>query len=150
MTLGGATPGGQPSSAIVRLRDVARGIEMGAASYTQSCIFDGKPSVGLGIYQLPGTNALDVADRVRAKMEELAARFPPGLKYQIAYDTTPFIRESIDDVRTTFLEAVALVGVVVLICLQNWRSAIICRLTAPCWWPSSAPFALHGVELGSA
>ena len=130
MPIAGTTPGGNPSSAIVRLRDVAR-MELGAASYTQSCIFDGKPSVGLGLYQLPGTNALDVADRVRAKMEELASRFPPGIHYDIAYDTTPFIRESIDDVRMTFLEAVGLVGLVVLIFLQNWRSVIIPLIAVP-------------------
>ena len=73
-------------------------VELGAQNYNQSCTFDGSPSVGLGVYQLPGTNALDVADRVRAKMKELKKRFPDGVDYDIAYDTTPFIRESVDDV----------------------------------------------------
>ena len=73
------------------------------------------PSVGLSVYQLPGTNALDVAERVRAKMEELKTRFPDGVDYEIAYDTTPFIRESVADVVQTLLEAVVLVGVVVLV-----------------------------------
>ena len=123
------TPG-HPSIGIVRLRDVAR-VEMGAANYNQSCLFDGQPSVGLGVYQLPGTNALDVADRVRAKMEELKTRFPDGLAYQIAYDTTPFIRESVNDVILTLLEATALVGVVVLVFLQSWRSVIIPLIAVP-------------------
>ena len=69
-----------------------------AQNYNQSCTFDGNPAVGLGVYQLPGTNALDVADRVRAKMEELKHRFPDGVDYNIGYDTTPFIRESIGEV----------------------------------------------------
>ena len=71
-----------PAAAIVRLSDVAR-VEMGAQNYNQSCTFDGHPSVGLGIYQLPGTNALDVADRVQAKMKELKTRFPDGVDYTI-------------------------------------------------------------------
>ncbi len=98
--LSGATMGrghGRPSAAIVRLRDVAR-LELGAQNYNQACSFDGKPSVGLGLYQLPGTNALDVADAVRKKMEELKTRFPDGVDYAIGYDTTPYIRESIQDV----------------------------------------------------
>jgi multidrug efflux pump len=121
---------GRPSAAVVRLRDVAR-IELGAQNYNMSCTFDGRPSVGLGVFQLPGTNALDVADRVRAKMEELKTRFPDGIDYQIAYDTTPFIRESVMDVVWTLLEAVGLVGLVVLVFLQNWRSVIIPMLAVP-------------------
>src|SRR4051794_18393044 len=82
---------------IVRLRDVAR-IELGAQAYDQTCTLDGNPSVALSIYQRPGSNALETADKVRAKMEELKDRFPSGLDYAIVYDTTPFIRESIDEV----------------------------------------------------
>ena len=95
----------EPAAGIVRLRDVAR-VEMGAQNYNQSCTFDGHPSVGLSIYQLPGTNALDVADRVRAKMEELKTRFPDGVDYDIAYDTTPYIRESVGEVFKTLRDAV--------------------------------------------
>ena len=102
-----------------------RALRWGRQNYNQSCLFDGKPSVGLGVFQLPGTNALDVADRVRAKMEELKTRFPDGLDYDIAYDTTPFIRESVADVMHTMLLASILVGLVVLVFLQNWRSVII-------------------------
>src|SRR5207237_2056468 len=88
-------------------------------------------SVGLGIFQLPGTNALDIANRIRAKMEELKANFPEGVDYQIAYDTTPFIRESVADVVRTLLEAVALVAVVVLVFLQNWRATLIPLIAVP-------------------
>jgi multidrug efflux pump len=126
--LGGGPP--SPASGLVRLRDVAR-VELGAQNYNQSCMFDGRPSVGLGIYQLPGTNALEVADRVRAKMEDLKKQFPDGVDYQIAYDTTPYIRESIWDVVKTLLEAVAVVGVVVLFFLQDWRAMILPMIDVP-------------------
>jgi multidrug efflux pump len=119
-----------PAAAIVRLRDVAR-IEMGAQNYNQSCTFDTKPSVGLGVHQLPGSNALDTANRLRKKMKELKTRFPEGVEYDIAYDTTPFIRESVEDVFHTLLEAVLLVALVVLAFLQNWRAALIPLVAVP-------------------
>lgn len=121
---------GDAEGRFVRLRDVAN-IELGALVYNQSCTFDGRPSVALSIYQLPGSNALDVADRVRAKMKELEDRFPEGLDYAIVYDTTPFIRESINEVFNTLRDAVFLVAVVVLLFLQNWRSAIIPLIAVP-------------------
>ncbi len=121
---------GLPSASIVRLRDVAR-LELGSLNYTTACTYDGNPSVGLSVYQLPGTNALDVADAVRAKMDELATRFPDGVKYEIGYDTTPFIRESVLDVLWTLLEAVVLVGVVVFVFLQSWRSVLIPLIAVP-------------------
>src|SRR5262249_22355120 len=108
------------STQVVRLRDVAR-LDLGAQNYNQICTLDGRPSVALAVYQLPGTNALDVAERVRKKMGELKKRFPEGLDFQIAYDTTPFIRESVNDVFRTLFEAVLLVALVVLVFLQNWR-----------------------------
>ncbi|HZZ27062.1 MAG TPA: efflux RND transporter permease subunit [Pirellulales bacterium] len=127
----GSTIGpGQPSLAIVRVRDVGR-VELGAQNYNQSCLFDGQPSMGLAVYQLPGTNALDVADRVRAKMEELKKRFPDGIDYSIAYDTTLYISESVSDVVRTLFLAVLLVAVVVLIFLQNWRSVVIPLIAVP-------------------
>jgi multidrug efflux pump len=129
----GATQGRGPGLAsvpIVRLRDVAR-VEMGAQNYTQSCTFDGHPSVGLSVYQLPGTNALDVADAVRAKMEELKKDFPDDVEYDIGYDTTPYIRESVWDVVKTLIEAVLLVGVVVLFFLQDWRAMILPLIDVP-------------------
>jgi multidrug efflux pump len=120
----------RPATAIVRLRDVAR-VEMGALNYNQAVLFDGRPSVGLAVYQLPGTNALDVADRVRAKLEELSPRFPEGVAYTIGYDTTPFIRESIAEVFKTLRDAVLLVAVVVLFFLQDWRAMILPMIDVP-------------------
>jgi multidrug efflux pump len=127
---GSALSAGQPSTAIVRVRDIGT-VELGAQNYNQGCLLDGQPSVGLAVYQLPGTNALDVADRVKAKMEELKSRFPEGVDYLIAYDTTPFIRESVSDVEWTLLLAVLLVAGVVLLFLQNWRSVIIPLIAVP-------------------
>jgi multidrug efflux pump subunit AcrB len=114
----------------VRLRDVAN-IELGALVYDQTCTLDGRPSVALSIYQLPGSNALETARLVRTKMEELKDRFPEGLDYAIVYDTTPFIQESINEVFKTLRDAVALVAIVVLLFLQNWRSAIIPLIAVP-------------------
>lgn len=115
---------------VVRLKDVGR-IELAAESYDQTCALDGRPSVALSIYQLPGSNALRTADSVRTKMAELKARFPADLDYEIVYDTTPFITESIREVYTTLLDAVLLVALVVLVFLQNWRSAIIPLVAVP-------------------
>ncbi len=115
---------------VVRMRDVAR-IELGAQGYDQTCTLDGRPSVALSIYQLPGFNALQTAKLVRAKMEELKERFPDGLDYAIVYDTTPFINESIREVFNTLRDAVLLVAFVVLLFLQNWRSAIIPLVAVP-------------------
>src|SRR5262249_27497190 len=83
------------------------------------------------IYQLPGSNALDVAKRVKERMKQLRKRFPPGMDYAIVYDTTPFINESIHEVFKTLFDAVALVAVVVLLFLQNWRSALIPLVAVP-------------------
>ncbi len=131
--LGGATLGrgpGLPAPAVIRLRDVAR-IELGAQNYTQACMFDGQPSVGLSVYQLPGTNALEVSERVFKTMEELKKRFPDGVDYKIGYDTTPYIRDSIRDVVYTLLEAVAIVGMVVLVFLQDWRAMLLPMIDVP-------------------
>ena len=115
---------------LVRLRDVAR-IELGAQSYDQSCTLDQQPSVALSIYQRPGSNALETAALVRAKMKELKQRFPEGLDYAIVYDTTPFITESVNEVFNTLRDAIILVAVVVLLFLQNWRSAVIPLIAVP-------------------
>ena len=115
---------------IVRLRDVAE-VELGAREYDQVCTMDGKPSVALSVYQRPGSNALETARLVREKMEELKARFPAGLDYQIVYDTTPFINESVKEVFNTLRDAVILVAFVVLLFLQNWRSALIPLIAVP-------------------
>ncbi len=115
---------------LVRMRDVAR-IELGAQAYDQTCTLDGRPSVALSIYQLPGSNALKTAGLVRAKMQELKGHFTQGVDYKIVYDTTPFINESISEVFMTLRDAVLLVAFVVLLFLQNWRSAIIPLVAVP-------------------
>ncbi len=115
---------------LVRLRDVAR-VQLGALNYDQSCTMDGRPSVALSIYQLPGSNAIATAQRVRAKMEELRARFPEGIDYAIVYDTTPFIEESIREVFKTLRDAVILVAVVMLVFLRSWRAAIVPLAAVP-------------------
>ena len=115
---------------IVRLKDVAR-VERGAQAYDQAATLDGKPSVALSIFQLPGSNALETARLVAEKIDELKANFPKGLDYKIVYNTTPFIRESVNEVFKTLRDAVILVALVVLLFLQNWRSAIIPLVAVP-------------------
>lgn len=124
----GAPP--RPSAAVVHLRDVAR-VEMSSQNYRQASTFDGHPSVGMAVFQLPGTNALDVAARVQAKMRELSKRFPEGVNYTIAYDTTPYIRDSVHEVFLTLVIAALLVGLVVFVFLQSWRSVLIPLAAVP-------------------
>lgn len=115
---------------ITRLRDVAR-IELGAKDYSMASLLDGRDSVTVALYQLPGANALATAEAIRARMEELKKNFPPGVEYKIVYDTTQFVAESIHEVQKTFMEAVVLVVLVVLLFLQNWRSTVIPILAVP-------------------
>ncbi|HEY4259705.1 MAG TPA: efflux RND transporter permease subunit, partial [Schlesneria sp.] len=122
--------GTQQSTSIVRLRDVGT-VSLGSQQYNQSCTLDGRPSVALSIFQLPGSNALSTAEGVYAKMKELKNRFPEGLDYQIVYDTTPFIRESVNEVFATLRDAIILVAIVVLVFLQNWRAAVIPLIAVP-------------------
>jgi multidrug efflux pump len=133
-----AASGASPSTGIVRLRDVVTRsstgeprIELGSQQYEQSCTLDGQPSVAMSIYQLPGSNALETAAGVYAKMEELKTRFPEGLDYKIAYDTTPFIRQSVNEVFYTLRDAVVLVAIVVLLFLQDWRAMILPMIDVP-------------------
>ena len=119
-----------PDGRIIRLRDVAR-TELGAQAYDQVCTLDSKPSVALSVYQLPGSNALETAQSVRGKMEELKARFPEGVDYAIVYDTTPFIEESVNEVFHALRDAVILVAIVVLVFLQGWRAAVIPLVAVP-------------------
>lgn len=121
---------GRMSSQVVRLRDVGR-IELGAKMYDQTCRLDGQASVGLAVFQLPGSNAMDVADKIKAKMRELRKSFPEGLEYKIVYDTTPFIQESVDEVLKTLVDAVILVAIVVLLFLQDWRAMILPMIDVP-------------------
>jgi multidrug efflux pump len=113
-------------------RRMMGGIELGAKIEDTVCQLDGEDSVGLGVYQLPGSNALQTADRIKERMEELKKqKFPPGVDYAIVYDTTPFIKESINAVIHTLFEAFVLVGIVVLLFLQTWRATIIPLLAVP-------------------
>lgn len=107
------------------------GVQLGSQQYDQSCTLDGQPSVALSIFQLPGSNALETARGVYAKMKELKARFPDGLDYKIVYDTAPFIQESVDEVYKTLLDAIILVAIVVLFFLQDWRAMILPMIDVP-------------------
>ena len=109
---------------VTYLKDVAR-TELGAKNQDQSLTMDGKPSVGLAIFQLPGSNALDVADRIKATVRELEKQFPRGLRFAIVYDTTPFVRESVSEVFHTLRDAVILVAIVVLLFLQDWKALLL-------------------------
>ncbi|HBO43878.1 MAG TPA: transporter [Planctomycetaceae bacterium] len=121
---------GRVSSQVVRLRDVGR-VELGAQMYDQTCRLDGQPSVALAVFQLPGSNALDVADKIKAKMLELSESFPDGVEYRIVYDTTPFIQQSVEEVLKTLRDAVLLVALVVLFFLQDWRAMILPMIDVP-------------------
>ncbi len=121
---------GTTSSQVVRLRDVGR-LELGAQQYDQAASLDGQPSVGLAVFQLPGSNALSVGEEIKKKMQELKKRFPRGVDYRIVYDTTPFIEESVHEVYKTLFEAVALVALVVLFFLQDWKAMILPMIDVP-------------------
>ncbi len=112
-------------------KTLEKGIELGAKNYDVNSYLDGHPSATLAIFQLPGSNALDTAAAIRAKMEELKARFPQGVDYRIHYDTTVFVSESIMSVVHTLIEAFVLVFIVVLVFLQNWRATIIPMVAVP-------------------
>lgn len=107
------------------------GIQLGAKVEDTSCNLDGQPSIGLGVFQLPGSNALDTASAIRARMEELKKKFPPDLDYAIVYDTTPFIDESIHEVFKALRDAIILVALVVLCFLQSWRATLIPLIAVP-------------------
>jgi HAE1 family hydrophobic/amphiphilic exporter-1 len=116
--------------ALVRLRDVGRA-ELGAENYAQLLRFNGREAVGLGIFQLPGSNALDVRDGVVKELERLKGTFPPGLTYEPAFDTTRAVQSSIQEVLTTLAEAILLVVLVVFIFLHGWRSVLVVATTLP-------------------
>ncbi|MCG7588903.1 MULTISPECIES: multidrug efflux RND transporter permease subunit [unclassified Halomonas] len=118
------------SGEILRLADVAR-LEMGAGDYTLRSQLDGNNAVGVGIFQAPGANALEIREQVIATMEELSEQFPEGVEYEAVYDTTIFVNDSIKSVIATLLEAVLLVVLVVTLFLQTWRASIIPLLAVP-------------------
>src|SRR5436190_13537840 len=109
---------------VTYLRDVSR-TDLGARSQDTLSRLDGRPSAGLGVFLLPGSNALDTADQIKAKMREYEARFPKGLLYGIVYDTTPFIRESVNEVFHTLRDSVILVSLVILLFLQDWKALLL-------------------------
>ncbi len=116
--------------AVMRLKDVAR-VELGADNYALRSLLNNKPAVGLGIFQSPGSNALELAANVRATMERLKADFPEDVTYDIVYDPTRFVEQSIDAVIHTLIEALLLVVLVVIVFLQTWRASIIPLLAVP-------------------
>jgi HAE1 family hydrophobic/amphiphilic exporter-1 len=115
---------------MTRLIDVAR-VELGAQSYSQVFTLDGKPAAGIAIYQTLEANALDVAASVAAQMERMARTFPQGLVYSIPFDTTKFVRASIEEVYRTLIEAGILVLIVILVFLQDWRATLVPATTVP-------------------
>jgi hydrophobe/amphiphile efflux-1 (HAE1) family protein len=118
------------TGSVVRLHDVAR-IELGSLQYSSTGFIGDDPTVVLGVFQLPGSNALDLQQRVKDKMEELSKRFPKGIAYGMHYDTTRFVSAAMHDVVITLAEALALVVTVVFIFLQSWRTTIIPTIAIP-------------------
>ncbi len=114
----------------VKIKDVAR-VELGAKNYYTFARLNGTETASLLIYQLPGSNALDVASNIKNTMAELSEFFPTGVEYAISYDTTRFVSSSIDEVMSTLFEALILVFLVVFIFLQNWRTTIIPMVCVP-------------------
>ena len=115
---------------LVRLKDVGRA-ELGAETYSSQLKFQGVEAVGFGVIQLPTANALDVERGVVAELERLARQFPPGIKYQVAFNTTDVVEESIREVIKTLAEAIVLVVLVIFVFLQTWRSTLIPAITIP-------------------
>jgi hydrophobic/amphiphilic exporter-1 (mainly G- bacteria), HAE1 family len=116
--------------ALVRVKDIGR-TELGAENYSTASRYQGRDTVGFGVLQLPTANALQVFRDINTEIDRLSRRFPPGLKIEIAYDTTTVVAESIREVVTTLLEAIALVVLVMFLFLQNWRTTLIPAITIP-------------------
>lgn len=119
-----------PDGRVTRIKDVAR-VELGALDYTTNGYLDERPAVPLLLFQRPGSNALATADRILATMKELSKSFPPGLTYDVVYNPTEFIAQSVHEVMTTIWEAAALVVVVVILFLQTWRASIVPIVAIP-------------------
>lgn len=119
-----------PDGEMLRLRDIAR-VELASQSYSTASDVSGNQAGLLGIYQLPGANALEVANRVQERLAELSQYFPEGVQYRVLMNSTDFVTASIDEVLTTFVETTLIVMAVILIFLQNWRATIIPMLTIP-------------------
>ncbi|HEX4557020.1 MAG TPA: multidrug efflux RND transporter permease subunit [Xanthobacteraceae bacterium] len=115
---------------VTRVRDIAR-VELGSQDYTTNAYLDNKVATAIGIFQRPGSNALTTAATVMATMDELSKSFPPGMAYRVAYNTTEFIQQSVDEVIKTLFEAIVLVVIVIILFLQTWRAAIIPIVAIP-------------------
>ncbi len=115
---------------LLRLKDVAR-IDLGSASYESVSRLQGKEAAAIAIYQLPGSNSLDVSKGVRQRMKELSESFPSGVQYHVTLDTTDVVHSSINEVLRTFIEATLLVILVIFLFLQNWRAVLIPCITIP-------------------
>lgn len=138
-----------PDGTVVRLRDVAR-VDLGSSDYSIDSFLDGQPTAGIAVYQQPGSNALATAEAVHKVVEELAASFPEGLEYQIQYDTTEFVEESVASVVHTIFEAAGLVILVVLLFLQTWRATLIPLIAIPVSLIGTfAAMALFGFSLNN-
>jgi multidrug efflux pump len=120
----------QTPGAVVRLKDVAK-IELAALDYSSNSYLDRDPAVALAVFQRPGSNAISTAKSIRAAMEQLSLRFPPGIKHTIIYDPTQFIQQSVEEVEKTIGEAILLVVLVVVLFLQTWRAAVIPLVAIP-------------------
>ena len=118
------------SGNLIKLRDVGRA-ELGAENYDTSAEFKGDPAVGLGVFQLPGSNALEVGSAVKETIAELSQNFPPGMNYEIALDTTEFVQVSMTEVIKTLVQAILLVVLIIFIFLQDWRTTIIPAIAIP-------------------
>jgi hydrophobe/amphiphile efflux-1 (HAE1) family protein len=115
---------------VTRLRDIGR-VELGSQDYTTNAYLDNQVATAIAIFQRPGSNALATAAAVLATMGDLAKSFPPGMSYRVAYDTTQFIQQSVDEVIKTLFEAVVLVVLVIILFLQTWRAAVIPIVAIP-------------------
>ncbi len=115
---------------LTRLKDVAR-IEIGGRDYVRNSYLNGKNAVAIGIFQRPGSNALETADQIINTMDKLSKSFPPGIAYRIVYNPTEFIEQSIDKVYLTIFEAIILVVLVIIVFLQSWRAAVIPIVAIP-------------------
>ena len=119
-----------PDGSVTHLRDIAR-VELGSQDYTVNAYLNNQVATAIGIFQRPGSNALATANNVLRTMEELSKSFPQGLQYRVAYNTTEFIQQSVDEVIKTLFEAVLLVVIVIVLFLQSWRAAIIPIVAIP-------------------
>jgi HAE1 family hydrophobic/amphiphilic exporter-1 len=131
----------QPDGGLVKVKDVGR-VELGAQTYNQTAVVNGNPGVAIVLYQLPGSNAVDVGGQVKEAMAELEKDFPPGLKSYIAYDTIEFIEASQEEVTVTLMQAIGLVILILFVFLQDWRTTIIPAVAIPVALIGAMAFAL--------